>query len=249
MTLIGYISGREKIANLPVALILAILLGLSACAQVKPPQPPDFSKFEDQPLPLEAIQWLNPGPQTKINDLILQVSNSIKGQNRRERLYQVQFYIWDTFRYDVWLNDIMLQRTAAQLFEEKTLGGCSDFALAKVALFRAVGIPARLVLTANTDWLKKYRLNPLTITTGHVFIEAYLEDRWLLVDSTYRKLFAGYDLTDENYPRGELFCLRGADYWSLNLRNVEQLNSTYAQLAVAMAPEKYRAPKYEEYQL
>ena len=190
-----------------------------------------------------------PGPQTEANDLILQASREIDGRNRRERLYQAVEYVWTNFRYDNWLNDQMFQRTVVRMFEDGILGGCSDFALVMVALFRTVGIPARLVLTANTDWLEKYRANPLAIINGHVFIEVFLEHRWHLVDPTYRKLFVGYEIATPFYPRGELFCLRGVDYWSLGLENVEQLNSTYARITASLIPERYRDPNYVAHEL
>jgi len=209
----------------------------------------DFSPFEDQPLPAEATRWLLPGPQTKVNDLILQASREIDGRNRRERLHQAVEYVWTHFRYDNWLNDQMFRRTAARMFEDGILGGCSDFALVMVALFRAAGIPARLVLTANTEWLRKYRANPLAIVNGHVFIEVFLEHRWHLVDPTYRKLFIGYDTANPRYPRGELFCLRGIDYWSLGLEDVVQLNRTYSRITASMIPERYRDPSYLAHQL
>jgi len=209
----------------------------------------DFSRFRDRALPAETARWLMPGPQSQANDLILQASRKIDGRNRRERLYQAVEYVWTNFRYDNWLNDQMFQRTAARMFEDGILGGCSDFALVMVALFRAVGIPARLVLTANADWLKKYRANPLAIVNGHVFIEVFLEDHWHLADPTYRKLFIGYEIANPFYPRGELFCLRGVDYWSLGLESVEQLNRTYARITASSIPERYRDPNYAVHEL
>jgi len=231
--------------NVSVFLVI-LLFTLTACAgpQVDPRIPPDFSGYQDGPLPPEAAVWLLEGPQTRLTPEILAVSDQIRGVNRRERLYKAVDYVWANFKYDNWLSDRAFARTAGELFTTRLLGGCSDFALAQVALLRAVGVPARLVLTANTGWMADFKENDLLITTGHVFIEAYLEDRWHLVDSTYRLLFEGYDPERRSFPRHEYLFRRGNDFWSLGITDVAGLDRLYQPMARMFDPASYVDPRY-----
>ena len=159
-------------------------------------------------------------------------------------MYKAVDYVWANFRYDNWLNDQAFARKADELFETRVLGGCSDFALAQVALFRAAGVPARMVLTANTEWMADFKENDLLITTGHVFIEAYLEDRWHLIDSTYRLLFEGYDPGGRSFPRNEYLFKRARDYWSLGITDVASLDRAYQPMARMFNLASYVDPKY-----
>ena len=228
-----------------VFLVLLIVL-LSACAgpQVDPRMPLDFSGYVDQPLPPEVAAWLREGPQTRMTPGIIAVADRVSGVNRRERLYKSVDYVWANFKYDNWLNDRAFARSAGELFETRELGGCSDFALAQVVLFRAVGVPARMVLTANTEWMTDFKENDLLITTGHVFIEAYLEDRWHLIDSTYRLLFEGYEPGRRSFPRNEYLFRRARDYWSLGITDVAGLDRVYRPMARAFDPRSYVDPHY-----
>ncbi|MBU2548862.1 MAG: hypothetical protein KKB20_10650 [Proteobacteria bacterium] len=179
---------------------------------------------KDLALTPEVAEWLKPGPQSIITPAIREVAGSLSHGSRRERLYQGLGYIWTCFKYDAWLNDRQFTRTADELFQSRTLGGCSEFALAELAILRALDIPTRLVVTANAAWMERSRENDLGIPAGHSFLEVFLEREWYLVDSTWRWIYPGYDPESSHYPHGETFLARGRDFWDLGLRNVEQAN-------------------------
>lgn len=230
---------------LPAAFIL-LSLGLASCATPNRASvlPMEFPQIEDKPLPKEVALWLEAGQQSILTPEIIEVSSTINGRSRREQLRKAVDFVWKNFKYDSWLSYRAFARTAGQLFSERLLGGCSDYALAQVSLFRALKIPARLVLTANTEWMLGYQKNDLLMSTGHVFIEAYLEDRWYLVDSTYRFLFTDYDLDLKSYPRQEYFLARGSDYWDLGIQNVAGVDRALRKMAVIFAKSMYIAPRY-----
>ena len=231
----------------PVAvLFLLFLFHLTGCATYYPKDFVDFSKFQDSPLPHNAAPWLNSGSQTLLTPRIKALASQLSAETRRERLYNAVQYIWTNMRYDRWLNSQMFTRTADQLFQDKVLGGCSDFALVKVTLFRALKIPARLVITANVDWMLRYQKDPLFLTTGHAFIEVYLEDRWYLVDSTYRFLFSDYDAALKNYPRREYLCVKGIDYWEMGFTTVATFIEVAGELATGFQEDMYKDPDYPQ---
>jgi hypothetical protein len=223
---------------------VALVFLLSSCLSTTKFEYTDLSAGPDQDLPTEVLPWLEQGPQTNYTDMIEVTGLRLQGLTRRERLYRITDYFYENFHYDTWQRDQIFKRTSAQIFAERQLGDCSDYALISAALLRAAGIPSRLVLTANKRWLRTSANNPLAITTGHVFIEVFLEDDWHLVDVPYRKLFSGYDPRNINYPRGELFCIRGLDYWSLGIRSATDLNTLYAKLTVNLDPNEYEKPRY-----
>ena len=203
-----------------------LIFSLVSCAtsgQITP-KPIDFTQFHDKPIPADVSAWLECGKQSEVTPAISMVASQITGRSRRERLYKAIDYIHENFIYDNWYSDKAFTRTAGELFKSKVLGGCSNYALVTVTLFRALEIPASMVLTSDMDWMLAYRENKLLIPTGHVFIEAYLEDRWCLVDPTYRIVFTDYNPTSPNYPRREYFCLRAKDYWEAGITNVSKLN-------------------------
>ncbi len=204
----------------------------------------DFSKYKDEPVPLEVAGFLAGGEQSRVTPRIAEAAAGIECRNRRECLFKAVDYVWTQFRYDDWLNDKAFARTADDLFESRRLGGCSDFALAQVSLFRALEIPSRMVMTANVDWMLGFQKNDLLLTSGHVFIEAWLENRWYLVDSTYRYLYAEHQMGSKNYPHNEVFCFRVRDYWDAGIRSVTDLDAAYRPIALDFDPADYSPPEY-----
>ncbi len=93
--------------------------------------------------------WLEGGAQSTVTPRIVEEAKGISGKNRRERLFRAMVHVWRSFSYDGWLNAEAFHRTADELFESRILGGCSDFALVEIALFRALGIPSRMVVTGT----------------------------------------------------------------------------------------------------
>ena len=99
-------------------------------------------------------------------------------------------------------------------------------------------------MTANTGWMLRYKENDLTIVNGHVFLEVWLEDRWHLVDPTYRYLFKNYDEKSKSYPRNEHFCRRVRDYWDAGIRSVADLDAAYRPVALSFETAAWKLASY-----
>ena len=205
----------------------------------------DFSVFQDSEIPDGISKWLDSGEQSRVTVLIKDFAKGISGRNRRERLYKSMDYIWQNFSYDILLNPLAFTKTADELFRSRKLGGCSDFALVQITLFRALGIPSRMVITANVDWMINSRFNELAMSEGHSFIEVYLEDDWYLLDTTYRWLLSGYNLKNKSYPHGEYFCKRGVDFWDMGIRSISDCEKLLKDLA-GDYNDNYKIPRYEK---
>ncbi|MBF0513502.1 MAG: tetratricopeptide repeat protein, partial [Desulfovibrionaceae bacterium] len=166
----------------------------------------------------------------------------IAGGDDGERICRAMRYVGENLAYDPDGNREQFTKTAAGLFQSKILGGCSDFALAEMALFRAMGFPARLALTANVKWIKLWRENSLAVGNGHSFVEVFLDGRWRLADPTSFVLYDGYDPAQKNLPSGEIAMARGQDFASLGIASVDQANALLRQTAATYAGD-YRDPE------
>jgi len=74
--------------------------------------------------------------------------------------------------------------TVDQLLASRRLGGCHDYALVYGAVARELGYPALMVDTANVEWIKRFQKGEQGPHVGHVFVEVFLIDKWVLVDPT-----------------------------------------------------------------
>jgi len=151
------------------------------------------------------------------------------------RLLAAMRYVGEHLAYDALGSSDQFRRDAATLFRERTLDGCSDFALAQLALFRAMGYPSRLVLTMNAKWLARYRENPLALPNGHTFVEVWAAGRWRLADPTAFVIYDGYDPAAPYLPGNEIFLARANDFADAGLASVEAANARLRTAADAFA--------------
>jgi hypothetical protein len=221
---------------------------LTGCTQLdkRHASSPDFLSFKDQSFSAREKIWLEEGKQSRITASIRKAQGRIVGKNRRELLYKAVDYIRNHFRYDSWYLDKAFMFTADDIFTAGIMGGCSDFAVAEVALFRALGIPARIALTVNTDWIAGYKENDLIIPRGHVFIEVYLENDWYLFDPVYRILYQGYDPNENSFPRKEFLVIRTRDFFDVGIKNLSDVIQIFQRFALNFDPEHYTSPQYVE---
>lgn len=233
-------QGREKSLILLLSFVFLLIAG---CAQL---QLTATGSGADKPLPDNVAVWLREGDQSRITEQIRRESLLVKGQTRRERLFRGMEHLWKRFRYDRLLNEKMLTKTADQLFSENILGGCTDFALIETTFFRSLDIPARLILTVNTEWIKAYRENMFSMPEGHAFIEVYLEDRWYLVDSTFRLFYSEYEPERTCYPRGEFFCKKGVDFWEMGVYKIPSMSDTMRQCNMGYKEGTCKEPNYRK---
>lgn len=209
---------------------LALLCGLvaSGCAAAKPPAP---AQLLETPPPLAS-------PQTSPSPEIEAAATAIlrqAGTDDYARLLAAIRYVGEHLAYDALESHDQFRRDAATLFRDRTLDGCSDFALAELALFRAMGYPSRLVLTFNAKWLPRYRRNPLALPNGHAFIEVWLRGRWHLVDPTHFVIYDRYDPAAPFLPGNEIFLTRALDFADAGFFTVEVANARLRDAAEAFA--------------
>ena len=190
---------------------LANLANLAGCApQAANPGP------GPQPSACLRSTQCTPGPQAQA------LAREVQGRNDTERILGAMRAVAENLAYDPEENQTQFLRVAEELFTDKTLGGCSEFALAQLAMLRAMGNPARLVLTMNAKWIARYRENPLAVPNGHGLIEVFVRGRWILADPTD---FVLYDhCPGPCLPGNEIALTRALDFWDAGITDVEKAN-------------------------
>jgi hypothetical protein len=104
------------------------------------------------------------------------------------------------------------------IIEDGTLGGCADHSIVFGALSRACGIPTVWVKTMDYDWIRNFkRHGPIGSWRGHVFLEVYIQDSWVLLDAQGMILYEDYDRTSPFFPGGRYAYDKGADPYELIL--------------------------------
>ena len=227
--------------------ILLLVLSTAACTSFVKQQEQLSETMQEIQLQHEEKNSLDPVSfsQSDVTPRIRDIALALPGDDAFERLAAAMRLIIEDFAYDPWYNNRQFTRTADQLFQDRTLGGCSDYALVGLALFRAMGYPSLLVVTASDDWIKRYRENALSLVYGHSFIEVLVDGRWYLVDPNHFNFFENYNPEEPWYPRNELFIARGYDFWDLGLRSTADAK----QLLTAFALEttlQWRDPSMRE---
>ncbi len=238
-------SGRKMLHRFSAALLVILLI--TGCSPSWMSHQANFFFLyngQDQPLAEETRIYLSGSSQSEITPAIRTIAGQLEADTRRERMLKAIDYLWTHFSYDNREAHLSFTRTADELFQTQVLGGCSDFALVQSVLFRALAIPARLVVTADVEWMEKYKENNLYMTRGHVFIEVYLENRWYLVDTAYRTIYLDYQRFQKSYPRNLFFCFRGTDYWNIGIKTVDDVDRLLRAIALTFNPVQYRDPVY-----
>jgi hypothetical protein len=94
--------------------------------------------------------------------------------------------------------------TVDQLLADRQLGGCHDHGLVYAAVARELGYPAVMTRTVSIAWVKRVQAGEQGPHVGHVFVEVYLHDKWILIDSTN-----GWYLTEGYDPANPVIPLQG----------------------------------------
>jgi tetratricopeptide (TPR) repeat protein len=194
-----------------LALWLVLAAGLSGCAPLA--APPDLG-----PDPAACLS----SPQCAPGPLARAMAGEVRGGGDTERILGAMRAVAENLAYDPEENPSQFARTAEELFADKTLGGCSEFALAQMAVLRAMGYPCRLVLTVNAKWIARYREYPLAVPNGHGLIEIFVRGRWLLADPTDFILYAS--CPGPCLPGNEIAVTRARDFWEAGITDVEKAN-------------------------
>lgn len=137
---------------------------------------------------------------------------------------------------------MIAKRSADRIFAEKTLTGCHDWGIVLAATLRAFGIPAIYVDAASVAWAVKYasaeNTSPFSV---HVFIEAWIDGRWVLLNSTKPEAIIHHEVTasliefrgNDNSPYHVMF--KGLDPLDYGLRSANDMRASMMEASKTIA--------------
>jgi hypothetical protein len=147
--------------------------------------------------------------------------------------------------------------TVDDLLANRRLGGCHDFGLVYAALARELGYPAVMVRTVSVAWIKQYQADKYESFIGHVFVEVFLDGKWILIDSTNGYFVTdGYDPTNPVIPLKEnitgtteeifgfLAERKGIDTWAFGIHSPAESNQAMRDFADRVDLETIQYPEY-----
>jgi hypothetical protein len=148
--------------------------------------------------------------------------------------------------------------TVEELLESRRLGGCHDHGLVYAAVARELGYPAIMARTSSIAWMEGFQAGKQGPHVGHVFVEVYLDGRWVLIDSTNGwYVEEGYDPTDPVIPlKGpiagsseEIYGFyverKGIDTWGFGIHSPEENTQAMDELAQVLDLGRIVYPEYE----
>ena len=135
-------------------------------------------------------------------DIILSNINKMLTKNNLEntsinRLVCLNDWIFECLHFtknEKLKRDSKFSRTAEEIWKSGKLTGCTDCAMIFASFARSAGIPTTILATASKKWTDKFLSNDdYQMHNGHTFCECFIEDKWILIDPTFRKIINDYD--------------------------------------------------------
>lgn len=176
-------------------------------------------------------QYLVQGEQTRISDPTM-INKLLAKKHNLVHLRDIYRWIKREFTAYSAFGDSIGIKTADQLLTESRLGGCHDYGLVYAAVVCELGYPTVMVRTNSLAWVKRFHAEEPEPYIGHIFVEIFLNDTWIIIDPTngwYVKDF--YDpsnpvipLKEQEADSRDMFYgyfveRKGIDIWSMGIHN------------------------------
>ncbi len=86
-------------------------------------------------------------------------------------------------------------RSVKEIWESKLTTGCTDYAMVFACFARQLGYPTTILHTADYNWLELFlNKKEFKVYCGHTFCECFVDNKWVLVDPTNRKVVDNYNV-------------------------------------------------------
>lgn len=234
--------GCRSRARLCAILPLAVVTPLAGCAKKGIRKP----RLQISYRPARA--WLKEGTQTRVTPSVKRLAEKLRGDDPWVTLRRIhRWVVAHASRQKKNRGELLRNRTASQLLASRKLTGCGDWGVLLAALFRGAGIPTVYVEAIKKDWARRWADGTVTGShAGHVFLEVFVDGKWILIDSTEGSYWRGYDRSDPNLPRGYYAFAKGKDPWSFGVKSYGALKASLEAIAEQMSLEKLKEPDYEK---
>lgn len=134
-------------------------------------------------------------------------------------------------------------RTVNDILASNELTGCHDHGILLAALLRHFGFPAIMVDATGIAW-SRLPESEREGFSGHVFVETYVDGKWILLDSTTDRSVTAYDpldavigLASDREPQGYYVMFKGVDPAGYGIRGIKELNDAQLRFAERLRAE------------
>jgi hypothetical protein len=201
-------------------------------------------------------KYLAQGEQTHLSNP--SIVNSLR-RKEQSIAHLGEIYFWIKREFTTWSagGKTIGAITTDQLLAERRLGGCHDWGLVYASVARELGYPVVTIDAVSITWAKQFQSGQKGAYVGHVFVEVFVEGKWVLVDSTNNWYVEnGYDPTNPIIPLqggiagsneemlGFYVMRKGIDTWSYGIRSVHELNRLMEDSARSLKIETLQYPSY-----
>ena len=138
------------------------------------------------------------------------LATSLKGTSQKKTVTNILQWMESSLRYDDKL--AYKWRNFDSVTSDKCYGGCADYAIACGALLQSSSIPTVWVKTMDVDWIRKFKKDgPPDVWSGHVFLEIYLDGKWVLLDPGAALVYENYETESRILPGNRVAYHKGCD--------------------------------------
>lgn len=165
-------------------------------------------------------KFLNQGKQTEITAYIKVIAARFKSKGL-DLILEILSWLKKNIKEDKspeTKNKLFRRRTAGEIIESQMATGCTDYALAFIALARAKGIPTKYVETIRNKWLD---IGNEKFIEGHVFAECFISGKWRIIDPHEGAIKMSYE-------RFKIL-KEGLDSWDIGIKSFEDLKNKFME--------------------
>lgn len=137
------------------------------------------------------------------------------------------------------------------ILKEGVLTGHHDDGLLMVAVFREFGFPAVMVDAVGVQWAFGYKKGETEMFLGHVYVEVFVEGKWILLDTTSNRYIENYSPLDpviplptKFEPKGFYVMLKGVDTAAYGIKSYGALKKKMKAYAKIIKELTLTPPKY-----
>ena len=173
------------------------------------------SLFADQPV-FDAIDYASPAQYLAVADslgdreAIAKLATKLKGSENRKTLENVLAWMDSNLTYDDKL--AYGWRDFDTVVAQRCYGGCADQSIVCGALLQSAGIPTVWVKTMDVEWIWDFKKKrSFTAWSGHVFLEIFLDGKWVLLDPGASMIYTDYSPRARILPGNRFAYHKGTD--------------------------------------
>lgn len=198
-------------------------------------------------------RYLQPGTQSRLTEQNLAVVRSevSPAGDELRRAGVAGEWLRTAFRVEPAGGTTIGKTDVDTLIETRVLTGCHDSALVLSTVLRSFAIPAIMVDTASVQWAEDFNAGKAVGDSGHVFVEAFVDGRWVVIECGAGIYASDYDpanplIVAPSMPdaKGYYVLAKGPDPAGYGVTSGSALHERFVAFAKSLPSLQLRPPSY-----